>query len=72
VLQTTIYRHFDATGSPRAKRILESWNAMLPKFVKVFPHEFKRVMKKDAQLETVTRRNVAPAISVAGGVFSHG
>jgi glutamate synthase (NADPH/NADH) large chain len=72
VLQTTIYRHFDATGSPRAKRILENWNAMLPKFVKVFPHEFKRVMKKDAQHETVTRRNVAPQISVAGGVFSHG
>jgi glutamate synthase (NADPH/NADH) large chain len=72
VLQTTIYRHFDATGSPRAKRILENWNAMLPKFVKVFPHEFKRVMKKNAQHETVTRRNVAPAISVAGGVFSHG
>ena len=58
VLQTTIYRHFDATGSPRAKRILENWNAMLPKFVKVFPHEFKRVMKKAAQQETVTRRAV--------------
>jgi glutamate synthase (NADPH/NADH) large chain len=56
ILQTTIYRHFDTTGSPRAKRILESWNVMLPKFVKVFPHEFKRVMKKAAQQETVTRR----------------
>ena len=41
-----IYRHFEATGSPRAKWILENWAAMLPKFVKVFPHEFKRVMKK--------------------------
>jgi glutamate synthase domain-containing protein 2/glutamate synthase domain-containing protein 1/glutamate synthase domain-containing protein 3 len=56
ILQTTIYRHFDATGSPRAKKILENWNAMLPKFVKVFPHEFKRVMRKTAQHETVTRR----------------
>jgi glutamate synthase (NADPH/NADH) large chain len=59
VLQTTIYRHFDATGSPRAKRILENWNAMLPKFVKVFPHEFKRVLKKAAQTETITRRAAA-------------
>ena len=58
VLQATIRRHFDATGSPRAKRILENWNAMLPKFVKVFPHEFKRVMKKTAQHETITRRIV--------------
>jgi len=54
-LEATIRRHFDATGSPRAKRILENWNAMLPKFVKVFPHEFKRVMKKSVQHETVTR-----------------
>jgi glutamate synthase domain-containing protein 3 len=56
MLQTTIYRHFDATGSPRARWILENWNSMLPKFVKVFPHEFKRVMKKNEQHETVSRR----------------
>ena len=29
---------------------------MLPKFVKVFPHEFKRVLKKSAKQETITRR----------------
>src|SRR5580692_4959115 len=28
VLQTTIHRHFDATGSPRARKVLENWNAM--------------------------------------------
>jgi glutamate synthase domain-containing protein 3 len=55
VLQTTIYRHFNLTGSPRAKVILENWNTTLPKFVKVFPHEFKRVLKKHAQRETITR-----------------
>ena len=59
ILHDTIYRHFDETGSPRAKGILENWNAMLPKFVKVFPHEFKRVMKKSVHAETVTRRAVA-------------
>ena len=26
------------------KWILENWDAMLPKFVKVFPHEYKRVL----------------------------
>src|ERR1700689_1658109 len=31
VLQTKIYRHFRPTDRPRAKRILENWNAMLPK-----------------------------------------
>jgi glutamate synthase domain-containing protein 3 len=61
ILHDTIYRHFDETGSPRAKGILENWNAMLPKFVKVFPHEFKRVLKKSVHAETVTRRAVAGA-----------
>ena len=32
--------------SAGASWILENWTAMLPKFVKVFPHEFKRVLKK--------------------------
>jgi glutamate synthase domain-containing protein 3 len=46
ILKTLIYRHFDATKSPRARWVLENWTAMLPKFVKVYPHEFKRVMAK--------------------------
>ncbi len=59
ILHDTIYRHFDETGSPRAKAILENWNVMLPRFVKVFPHEFKRVLNKSIHAETVTRRAVA-------------
>jgi glutamate synthase domain-containing protein 2/glutamate synthase domain-containing protein 1/glutamate synthase domain-containing protein 3 len=43
-LENLITNHFDATGSPRAKWILEHWATMLPKFVKVFPHEYKRVL----------------------------
>ncbi len=39
-----ISRHAEYTGSPQAKWILENWEAMLPKFVKVFPHEYKRVL----------------------------
>jgi glutamate synthase (NADPH) large chain len=43
-LQNLIARHAEATGSPRAKWILENWGEMLAKFVKVFPHEYKRVL----------------------------
>ena len=39
-----ISNHVDYTGSPRGQWILENWAEMLPKFVKVFPHEFKRVL----------------------------
>ena len=43
-LRYWIARHAEETGSPRANWILENWEAMLPKFVKVFPHEYKRVL----------------------------
>ena len=43
-LLNLITRHVEATGSPRGKWILENWGEMLPKFVKVFPHEYKRVL----------------------------
>jgi glutamate synthase (NADPH/NADH) large chain len=43
-LRYWIARHAEETGSPRANWILENWEAMLPRFVKVFPHEFKRVL----------------------------
>jgi glutamate synthase domain-containing protein 3 len=43
-LYELIARHSENTGSPQAKWILENWEATLPKFVKVFPHEYKRVL----------------------------
>jgi glutamate synthase domain-containing protein 3 len=43
-LRFWIARHAELTGSPRANWILENWSTMLPKFVKVFPHEYKRVL----------------------------
>ncbi len=43
-LLNLITRHVEATSSPRGKWILENWGEMLPKFVKVFPHEYKRVL----------------------------
>jgi hypothetical protein len=32
------------TGSPRAAWILENWSETLTRFIKVFPHEHKRVL----------------------------
>jgi glutamate synthase domain-containing protein 2/glutamate synthase domain-containing protein 1/glutamate synthase domain-containing protein 3 len=48
-LAEVITRHADATGSPRAKWILDNWDQMLPKFLKVFPREYKRVLAKSAK-----------------------
>jgi glutamate synthase (ferredoxin) len=43
-LRYWIARHAEETGSPRANWVLEHWENMLDKFVKVFPHEYKRVL----------------------------
>jgi glutamate synthase (NADPH/NADH) large chain len=43
-LRYWIARHAEETASPRANWILENWDAMLPKFLKIFPHEYKRVL----------------------------
>jgi glutamate synthase domain-containing protein 2/glutamate synthase domain-containing protein 1/glutamate synthase domain-containing protein 3 len=49
LIQTWIYRHFDATQSQRARYVLENWTTLLPKFVKVYPHEYRKAMNKKAQ-----------------------
>jgi glutamate synthase domain-containing protein 2/glutamate synthase domain-containing protein 3 len=43
-LHRLIARHVEETGSPRAEWILDNWGQMLPNFVKVYPHEYKRVL----------------------------
>jgi glutamate synthase domain-containing protein 3 len=37
-------RHLELTGSPRAAWILDNWSEALSRFIKVFPHEHKRVL----------------------------
>jgi len=39
-----VKRHYELTGSRRAHNILANWAEALPRFIKVFPHEFKRVL----------------------------
>jgi glutamate synthase domain-containing protein 3 len=43
-IRNLIERHVECTGSPRGQWVLENWGAMLSRFVKVFPHEYKRVL----------------------------
>lgn len=43
-LKEMISNHFKYTGSENAKRILDNWENMLPKFVKVMPRDYKRML----------------------------
>ncbi|WP_088103353.1 glutamate synthase large subunit [Halalkalibacter urbisdiaboli] len=44
-LKTMIENHASYTGSDLAKRVLASWNEMLPRFVKVIPKDYKRMLE---------------------------
>ena len=48
-LRELIARHVEYTGSERGKAVLADWETLLPKFVKVIPHDYKRVLEAIAQ-----------------------
>ncbi|HET8736488.1 MAG TPA: glutamate synthase large subunit, partial [Pricia sp.] len=43
-LKDLITSHYNSTLSPLAQRILEKWEDCLPKFVKVFPEEYRQAL----------------------------
>jgi glutamate synthase (NADPH/NADH) large chain/glutamate synthase (ferredoxin) len=53
LLQDLITRHAAYTGSRKAAAILQQWPAMLPRFVKVMPVDYKRVLAERAQQATL-------------------
>ena len=40
-----IQRHAELTGSDRAWKVLTLWNELAPKFVKVYPNDYRRVLE---------------------------
>jgi glutamate synthase domain-containing protein 3 len=48
LVRELVQKHADLTGSPIAKRILGAWEEERKKFVKVFPHEYRRVLLERA------------------------
>lgn len=49
ILKGLIERHAHFTGSRRAKEILAHWSHWRSRFVKVFPHEYRRALGEMAQ-----------------------
>ena len=43
-LRAMIQKHHDYTKSTRARAILDNWAASVPKFVKVMPKDYKRML----------------------------
>jgi glutamate synthase (ferredoxin) len=60
-------RHLEYTGSTVAARVLADWPAMAPKFVKVMPKEYRRVLEqRRRESEATAARNAAAAEVVRG------
>ncbi|RMH38321.1 MAG: glutamate synthase large subunit [Nitrospirae bacterium] len=57
-LRTMIEAHLRYTGSRKAKAVLDQWETILPKFVKVMPIDYKRVLQERAaaQAKAMARR----------------
>ena len=58
LLKRLVESHAKHTGSKKAKRLLEAWDTVLPKFVKIMPVDYKRVLAE---------RKAAAAAAKAGG-----
>jgi glutamate synthase (NADPH/NADH) large chain len=66
-LKKLIEDHHRWTGSLRAREILDSWTEARGRFVKVFPHEYKRVLAEraaKAEAEVATDKARASAATV--------
>jgi len=45
-----IERHVHWTQSAHARALLERWNEVLPKFVRVLPHDYRRVVEAQQKM----------------------
>ena len=50
-LKTMIEEHVNATNSPKGKKILESFEEYLPKFKKILPKDYDRMLKSIASFQ---------------------
>jgi glutamate synthase (NADPH/NADH) large chain len=71
IVRDLITRHVDLTGSSRGHWLLDNWSEVLPRFIKVFPHEFKRVLGVNRAAQAYIPGASLPQLVVAGQV-QHG
>jgi glutamate synthase (ferredoxin) len=67
LVREMIERHVRYTGSTYARRILEDWIAMRPRFVKIMPRDYKRVLAAEAHAKAEGR---APTFAELVGATS--
>ncbi len=71
IVRSLLERHFFYTGSARARSILDDFQSYRTHFVKVMPHEYRRVLAERAAEEAALSTS-APAAAVGTEVRAHG
>jgi glutamate synthase domain-containing protein 3 len=66
-LRTLVEAHARYTGSPRARMILDGWEAHLPLFAKVMPIDYRRALERMRQAEDRDTETVSATEEVYGG-----
>jgi glutamate synthase domain-containing protein 3 len=71
IVRDLVTRHLELTGSPRAAWILDNWSEALSRFIKIFPHEHKRVLgvsrRRKPYIPTSVMASAVPAEQVQHG-----
>jgi glutamate synthase (ferredoxin) len=49
-VRALVARHAEHTGSLHGRRILAAWEEWLPRFVRVIPHDYRRVLEAQARM----------------------
>jgi glutamate synthase (ferredoxin) len=61
LVQSLLHKHIEATGSERAQWVLENWDRLQSKFVKVFPRDYRRVLEAQKLAAAEPAERPAPA-----------
>jgi glutamate synthase (NADPH/NADH) large chain len=64
LVQGLIEDHVRLTGSARGRKLLDTWDHIAARFVKVMPTEYKRVLELR---KTASRKRPSSLLAVAGG-----
>ncbi|HEV7805136.1 MAG TPA: glutamate synthase large subunit, partial [Solirubrobacteraceae bacterium] len=60
-VRALVAEHLERTASPVAQRVLDEWESLGPRFVKVYPTDYKRVLAELAAEESAASNGASPS-----------
>jgi len=69
-VRALIAEHVERTDSDVGRRVLDEWDALLPRFVKIFPTDYKRVLAERAAAEAAASNGGSSASNGASAAHA--